>query len=459
MFDAFSCRTKLFSTYISSLPTLIFSENEQIKTLAQKYNPDAKKSRVKIVDSDIIKPNISELVLWKKPLITLNFFMAEILIQIQNLTTWLLKFKDKSAIILLSSLILLAIFLKSDHKYIDKIYKTSYYYLSWFGLGILSSIGIGTGLHTFILYLGPFLANVTIAAHKCQSLNFPSPPYPDKIWCPKIKWLLWMNLFSKKISIFNIYSKVYKEVLIWGFGTAIGELPAYFLGRNARLTEAIYKKKRLSKTFEKFIECDTVNSYIYLDKEKNINESPSLLQNQIKELPYVNKMNPKCRVNEKFTIKKMTQLLVDYLGFMGILAFASIPNPFFDFAGLASGHGLMPFWKFFLAIIIGKAFIKSQCQSLIIIMIMSDKYLPNLFCYIKKIPKIGLRVCLYLQGHIQRYTFRDDIRIIQDINKYEDIFTQLIVIIFVAYFLINAINSLAQANLARTYDQINEFTN
>lgn len=28
----------------------------------------------------------------------------------------------------------------------------------WIGLGVASSIGLGTGLHTFVLYLGPHIA-------------------------------------------------------------------------------------------------------------------------------------------------------------------------------------------------------------------------------------------------------------------------------------------------------------
>ena len=30
----------------------------------------------------------------------------------------------------------------------------------WVGLGVLSSVGFGTGLHTFLLYLGPHIAAV-----------------------------------------------------------------------------------------------------------------------------------------------------------------------------------------------------------------------------------------------------------------------------------------------------------
>ena len=32
----------------------------------------------------------------------------------------------------------------------------------WVGLGVLSSIGLGTGLHTFVLYLGPYIAKVNL---------------------------------------------------------------------------------------------------------------------------------------------------------------------------------------------------------------------------------------------------------------------------------------------------------
>lgn len=38
----------------------------------------------------------------------------------------------------------------------------------WVILGVASSIGLGSGLHTFILYLGPHIANVTIAANQCN---------------------------------------------------------------------------------------------------------------------------------------------------------------------------------------------------------------------------------------------------------------------------------------------------
>ena len=40
----------------------------------------------------------------------------------------------------------------------------------WIGLGVASSIGLGTGLHTFVLYLGPHIAQVTLAAYECNAV-------------------------------------------------------------------------------------------------------------------------------------------------------------------------------------------------------------------------------------------------------------------------------------------------
>ena len=37
-------------------------------------------------------------------------------------------------------------------------------------LGVASSIGLGTGLHTFVLYLGPHIAKVAIIASSCGYL-------------------------------------------------------------------------------------------------------------------------------------------------------------------------------------------------------------------------------------------------------------------------------------------------
>merc|ERR1719402_2208338 len=72
----------------------------------------------------------------------------------------------------------------------------------WVGLGILSSVGLGTGLHTFLLYLGPHIAAVTMAAYECGTTDFPSPPYPSQILCPST------GVPPGPVTIWTILSKV-----------------------------------------------------------------------------------------------------------------------------------------------------------------------------------------------------------------------------------------------------------
>ncbi|XP_064834412.1 vacuole membrane protein 1-like [Oncorhynchus masou masou] len=60
----------------------------------------------------------------------------------------------------------------------------------WVDLGNLSSVGLGTGMHTILLYLGPHIASVILAAYECSSVDFPEPPYPEKIICPQEEFLL-----------------------------------------------------------------------------------------------------------------------------------------------------------------------------------------------------------------------------------------------------------------------------
>ena len=78
---------------------------------------------------------------------------------------------------------------------------------------------------------GPHIAAVTLAAYECQSTDFPQPPYPDSIVCPDSPAGAGVG-----VSIWDILSKVRVEAFCWGAGTAIGELPPYFMARAARLS-------------------------------------------------------------------------------------------------------------------------------------------------------------------------------------------------------------------------------
>ena len=100
----------------------------------------------------------------------------------------------------------------------------------WVSLGIASSVGLGTGLHTFVLYLGPHIAQVVIAANECNRI----PEMVPSRWrfdhfasCESVPE------DQVTISFFAIYKSVILEAFLWGAGTAIGELPPYFVARAA----------------------------------------------------------------------------------------------------------------------------------------------------------------------------------------------------------------------------------
>jgi len=98
--------------------------------------------------------------------------------------------------------------------------------LWWLVLGVLSSIGLGTGLHTFVLYLGPFIVKTTLAAIECGSVQFDLMG-TEAFFCsdedPSVNPTVW-----------DILLKVQPASVLWGLGTALGELPPYFISRAAR---------------------------------------------------------------------------------------------------------------------------------------------------------------------------------------------------------------------------------
>jgi hypothetical protein len=104
--------------------------------------------------------------------------------------------------------------------------------LYWVALGIASSIGLGTGFHTFILYLGPHVAKVVLAANECNAV----PELLPNRWkfhyfgpCPADPTP------GVHIGLWTIFKAVFLEAFCWGAGTAIGELPPYFVSRAASI--------------------------------------------------------------------------------------------------------------------------------------------------------------------------------------------------------------------------------
>ncbi|KAJ1559016.1 Vacuolar membrane protease [Cladochytrium tenue] len=199
---------------------------------------------------------------------------------------------------------------------------------AWFGwwvmLGIASSIGLGTGLHTFVLFLGPYIAKVTLAAYKCNGLDFDDRGHFSFV-CHSIPE-------GPSPTVFQIYYKVAAAVFFWGLGTSIGELPPYFI---ARAAAAAGRDDPEFGGIERILELP----------------------------PEERSMSDKAQV--------VMYMVMQNLGFFGILLCASVPNPLFDLAGIICGHFSVPFMKFWGATMIGKALIKNTVQSFSIVVLFS----------------------------------------------------------------------------------------
>lgn len=121
------------------------------------------------------------------------------------------------------------------------------------------------------------------------------------------------------LSILYVIRVVYFEAFLWGFGTALGELPPYFVARAASLAGNVHEELEEMRESSK----DNSSGIGFMDKAK------AFMYNHLQENAFIT-----------------------------VLLAASIPNPLFDLAGLTCGHFLVPFATFFSACMIGKAVIK-----------------------------------------------------------------------------------------------------
>ncbi|XBI19606.1 hypothetical protein VPH35_061078 [Triticum aestivum] len=142
---------------------------------------------------------------------------------------------------------------------------------------------------------------------------------------------------SVMIPVFDLLPQVQLEAVLWGIGTALGELPPYFISRAARLSGS------------------------ELEAVKELDVAPSSEDGPIAS-----------------TVNRTKRWLLSHsqhLNFFTILILASVPNPLFDLAGIMCGQFGIPFWEFFFATLIGKAIIKTHIQTLFIISLCNNQLL------------------------------------------------------------------------------------
>merc|ERR1712098_791362 len=204
-----------------------------------------------------------------------------------------------------------------------------------------------------------------------------------------------------------------------GAGTAIGELPPYFMARAARLSGS-----EPSEDEEEFLELQ--------EKLKNP-----------EQMTFFERMKDK------------VQQLFEKVGFFGILACASIPNPLFDLAGITCGHFLIPFWTFFGATI-GKAVIKMHIQKVFVILAFNNQLIETLISLIVKIHVVGDKLEAPVRAGLAKQ--KEKLRGGGSDNEGSIISAifEKFVLLMVAYFVVSIINSLAQSYAKRKEKQRKE---
>jgi hypothetical protein len=203
------------------------------------------------------------------------------------------------------------------------------YVVWWVGLGILSSIGLGSGLQTGVLFLFPHILKVCLTAESCKTVDFDSfsaiwfRKSPDLFRCPDNV----PGVMLTPATYFRVWQLVIVPSFFQSAGTAIGEIPPYWITKAARLA-AIQAGERAGIPEE----LESASKYAIVNKIKS--------------------------------------WLVHFLrtnGFLGVFLMAAWPNFAFDLCGICCGHFLMPFWTFFGATLLGKAFVRNTYQTLFLV--------------------------------------------------------------------------------------------
>ncbi|KAL0478414.1 vacuolar membrane protein 1 [Acrasis kona] len=361
-----------------------------------------------------------EIGLFKTPLRTISLFASEALLILKTSLRELgRRYIITSISILLASSITFFRLFKGFHSHVfDPYFDEMVHCAKWMFLGVLSSVGLGTGLHTFLLNLGPFIAKTTFASGECGSLDFDL--YGKNAFvCP-------LHTEQEQVTMMNVIYKVEFAVLCWGLGTAIGELPPYFVARGARLSGK------------------SVESVEGLDFDKELKTDPDS-DGTLKAVAY----------RSVSIVKSFFHAFLTKYTFITILVMASIPNPLFDLAGVTCGYSLIPFKTFFGATVIGKAIIKANLQAVLIVLIFSRKQLDIVITFIENIvPSVKQSLENFIAKEVSKFhPHSNNSSVVVEGKTIVGIVWDVILALMISWFLLSIITSMA-VNRASSIDEI-----
>lgn len=301
-------------------------------------------------------------VLWRSPISTLRHFFAAA----AEAFVWVLKkylANDLVRYIFLPFLVTvyLASLVSGPHdRYVQPIIAGIEFVVWWFGLGVLSSVGLGSGMHSGILFLFPHIVAIVIASDQCGSTDFASF---NNMWFRDDPTMLvcGAKVAGSAVSFYMLFLKCAPAAVIWGAGTAAGEIPPYAVS---------YAAAQSGKKNE--------------DYEDALAET-----------------------TDGSPIAAMKAWMVEFLqkhGFWGLVLMSAWPNAAFDLCGICCGAFMMPFWTFFSATFVGKALIKANAQTVFFIVIFRDVYLNKVLEFARSVwPWAGEKLTKTLESYKKKF--------------------------------------------------------
>lgn len=315
---------------------------------AKSKDPPADEEAQLAALAEQLRAERKKLTLLRRPLRTLAHFG----VVLARFASWLLLYvaqHNATRFVLLPLLALWAaasVLEGEHHAVLDEVNTNVEFVVWWVGLGVLSSVGLGTGMHSGILFLFPHIFLVVQGAEECGSVRFDSR---NHMWFREFDATCQGAPLPHGASFAAIFGKVFWPAMLWGAGTAAGEIPPYALSRAARLAG------QRNEEFEEIAEAKSQYNVMNIMKDWMI------------------------RFLEKH-------------GFWGVLLMSAWPNVAFDLCGICCGHFLMPFWTFFGATLIGKALIKVNLQAAFFITIFTDKHMKQVEAFIATVTPAAWRL-------------------------------------------------------------------
>lgn len=305
----------------------------------------------------------------------------------------------------------------------------------WLILGILSSIGLGAGLHSGVLFLFPHIFKVCLAVESCGHTSF---DVRDDVWlrdntlhCEPRSMPGEHSTHSEDVTTLDLFSKVVYTGMIWGIGTAMGEVPPYLFAymlqsKQAAVSDASYTAPSDSSSYpqhstpstgspsEEVVQSPqpfaanggTSGQYIGEVKRggsaKHSSPSHASLRRSEQDPVYPLALNTAGKAGARevllmqtlevgiggaqpgskggvekssmfSSLEKWLSNAVNKHGFVMVVSLASFPNPLFDMCGLACGRCQMPFRTFFSATLIGKGVVKVCLQIAVLVVLFQER--------------------------------------------------------------------------------------